>query len=261
MSMLRTALPAALSSAAPAAQILTGAAGRLVAAVRETYDGLPLAPHNVASAALERAHAADQRVLWSDQEWAQIETRRHDDAGPGVIMFSDDLTYDDMLTQAERVKALCPPRPWEPFAATVESRPVRRAARSSVRAARDATSRARRGWAPIDAWNLTDSLPRMLAAQLTYLAEHGHGWPVGTSYQTYEQWQAALLEQAGALQAWVDVEDSPAAREYSATLETSTADDVRNAAQKAYQEETEARLAAAQDALRWVAQHLAHLWD
>lgn len=51
--------------------------------------------------------------------------------------------------------------------------------------------RGKKGWAPNDTWNLNNSLARVIAEQLKYLAHHSNGYP-GTF--TEQSWTDYLLD-------------------------------------------------------------------
>ncbi len=76
-------------------------------------------------------------------------------------------------------------------------------------------------------------LARWLGAQLLSLAAEAHGWPESAEFRTFEDWVHALRTNGEALLAYA-------------------ADDADGQV---------AVTADAKAALRWVADHLEHLWD
>lgn len=96
--------------------------------------------------------------------------------------------------------------------------------------------RVRHGWAPRDTWNLDKHLCKVLGEMLAHLADNLHGWPESAGFETPEDWEKALREQSAKLLAW-----------------DWDADDDGTQGVKS--------LEGAQDALRWVADHLPDLWD
>jgi hypothetical protein len=102
---------------------------------------------------------------------------------------------------------------------------------------RHRVSLARRGWGPEDRWDLDVVLCDRLGHQLLDLAEHGHGHPAGMSA---DEWQAALRRNGDALVI------------YARTARLVDGPPV---------DATGPQLRAAQEALRWVADHLPLLWD
>jgi len=93
----------------------------------------------------------------------------------------------------------------------------------------DVVLRARRGWAPHDAWAADEHLCRVAGGMLRHLAATARAWPRSAEFETFDAWVTAVAGRADALLA------------YSADDSTTHA--------------------AAQDALHWVADHLTHLWD
>lgn len=237
--------------------MLTSPFAFLPARVARAYDRCPLAPHQLAEMLLDWRYDRDEARCATDPTWAAIEARRHEPGKSSVILFSDehDLGWDEQETQHEICARLCPDPWWRPLAYAVKDRPLRHLRWNATQA----WQRARRGWAVEDTYNLGGTLAARLAEQLEYLAKYAHGYP--TSVDTFDDWQAALVEQAGKLRAWVDAEDSPAAKAYHATLRLGFTEEQREAAREEYRADSDARLAGAQDALRWVADHLAELWD
>jgi hypothetical protein len=113
------------------------------------------------------------------------------------------------------------------------------APRDVPRAIRFAWQRLTRSWDERAVWALDDHVAKTLGAQLLLLAEIGHGWPgPERGWDTYEEWEAALRARGEALLAY----------------HRCNAFEVEVA-------EWEAVYQQAQEALRWVADHFAMLWD
>lgn len=147
-------------------------------------------------------------------------------------------------------------------------RPVRALAHFStkdkVRAAIRVTQLAVRGWAAQDTWNLELVLCERLGAQLAQLADTGHTYPGRGAYADPDVWTADLRVNAGRLAAFASTlrEDDEAGRAVDALLEQDRVDDdALRAALAAQNRVFEERLVGAQEALRWVADHLTHLND
>lgn len=100
-----------------------------------------------------------------------------------------------------------------------------------------ARQRVTRGWDDSAVWSLDVWLCRTLGAQLTHMAGIAHGWPAGGEW-TFDMWVNTLRENGDALTAYGETNE----------LDVSAV-------------EADALLAAAQDALRWVADNLPALWD
>jgi hypothetical protein len=110
-------------------------------------------------------------------------------------------------------------------------RRLKRAPHDSYWGVRFAWQRVHRGWDDRALWSLDTWLARTLGAQLQEMARIAHGWP-GMADWTFETWTAALREHGGVL------------ADYGHNCD---ADD--------------AAIDAAQESMRWVADHLPNLWD
>jgi len=88
-----------------------------------------------------------------------------------------------------------------------------------------------RGWDDRAIWSLDTWLARTLGAQLQEMARIAHGWPAGPDW-TFDTWTTALRVHGGVL------------ADYGHNC------DADNDA-----------IEAAQDSMRWVADHLPNLWD
>lgn len=131
--------------------------------------------------------------------------------------------------------------------------PVHRA----MRCAHFAGQRLRRGWSDADTWSLDHHLCLTLAGQLEHLAAHTHTRPATF---TDEGWSTALLQAAAGLRRWPDRDRSGAALALDELTEH-TSPDARADLLATWQADDAARLADAQASLRWIADHLADLWD
>jgi len=230
-------------------------AGTRVLAV---YDDSPLAAHALAERARDGHHRRAERAAMADPEYAAIEARRHDSGRPGSSIFlskEHNLGWDEYATQAATRRRLTPTPAWWALASFVAGRPVRRLA-GPVRAT---TQRAGRGWADRDTWGLDGYLCTTLAGALNHMAEVAHGWPGNDAYPEFEDWTAALRKAAAGLNGWANHDDSPAADAAAAAFEVGDAE--FTVASDANSADDTTRLAAAQDALHWVADNLPHLWD
>jgi hypothetical protein len=54
--------------------------------------------------------------------------------------------------------------------------------------------RGRRGWSDADVWDLDGYLARVLGESIAHLAETTHGWPGGSEWPKFEDWQNELRE-------------------------------------------------------------------
>ena len=147
-------------------------------------------------------------------------------------------------------------------------RPVRAVASASAKGAVRSVIRAvqlvSRGWAEQDTWNLELVLCERLSAQLWQLADTGHTYPGRGDYTDPEVWNADLRANAAALARFASTlrEDDEVGVALDEAMDRVPFDqDVVTAAMKEQARVFEERLAAAQDALRWVADHLVHLND
>lgn len=115
---------------------------------------------------------------------------------------------------------------------------TKRMATDAARTVTFAWQRLTRGWDDRSLWSLDWYLCRTLGAQLTELAEISHGWPGNDEFPEFEDWQEALRHHGAVLTA--------------AAVNDGTADD---------DHDEEALREAAQQSMRWVADHLNNLWD
>jgi hypothetical protein len=108
---------------------------------------------------------------------------------------------------------------------------LKRVPHDSYWGVRFAWQRVFRGWDDRALWSLDTWLARTLGAQLQEMARIAHSWP-GMGDWTFETWTAALRQHGGVL------------TDYGHNCD---ADD--------------AAIDAAQESMRWVADHLPNLWD
>lgn len=101
-----------------------------------------------------------------------------------------------------------------------------------------AKQRITRGWDDRATWSLDTHLCATLGEQLAHLAEMTHGYPAGSRYTTFDQWQDDLRLYGKALTEYAEHKFS----------DDETIDQGRLEMQ-------------AQEALRWVADNLGSLWD
>jgi hypothetical protein len=192
-----------------------------------TLDGSALSPawwgKRAHSCFYERRH---HRAA-ADPEWADIEARRHADGDEFTTFLSEDLTWEDWERQRDIAMRITPASLLEKGSLLLSEVSYL----SAVRAVTHASQRVVRGWDDRTLWSLDHSLAETLGAQLTRLADVAHGWPGNEEFPTFEDWTAAL-------------------RENGAKLSAYGADD-----------ENGDLYAGAQDALRWVADHLGYIWD
>ena len=69
---------------------------------------------------------------------------------------------------------------------------------------RNAWRRATKGFAPIDAYEFCDYLPRVTAEILHFLADHAHGSPANERFPTYESWADWLRNTADVLESTLE---------------------------------------------------------
>jgi len=171
------------------------------------------------------------------------------------------LGQAEFETQESIRDRLTPDPLWWPLVRRVRARPVR----DVVRGGMYACQRAARGWSEDDTWDLGTRLCTTLAAQLNHLADTARGWPGGeefaggNDYAEPEDWTAALRQAATGLEGWATHWDSPAER--AALNAVGGPPNAQRLAADLHTVDNAARLAAAQEALRWVAKNLNDLWD
>lgn len=193
--------------------------------------------------ALDRLYDRNEALAMTDPEYAAIEARRRSN-GPHTVLFSDELNLglDEALRQIDIREARAEHPWWEKPARLLRDRPTTRA----HRVVKHAAQRVTRSWDDTATWSLDTHLARTLGAQLHHLADTTHGWPQSEEFPEFDDWAAALRANADALLAYGNRWDDDADA-------TGSPEEIR--AREA------ARYAAAQDALRWVADHLDALWD
>jgi hypothetical protein len=192
-----------------------------------TLDGSALSPAWWGEQAHSCFYERRRHRAATDQEWADIEARRHVDGGEFTTFLSEDLTWEDFERQRDIAMRITPVSLLEKGALLLREVSYL----SAVRAAVHAGQRVVRGWDDRTLWSLDHSLAVTLGAQLTRLADIAHGWPGNEEFPAFEDWTAAL-------------------RENGAKLSAYGADD-----------ENGDLYGGAQDALRWVADHLGYIWD
>jgi len=166
------------------------------------------------------------------------------------------LSLDDWHALQSALDSV-PTRPWIPLCAWIARGPQHRAAT----AVRHGAQRMRRGWDDTAMWSLDEHLCATLAQQLDALAESTDGWP-DSVFDTFLEWQQALRDAACALAGYKARTSGPAFLHWDAVLaDPAASSEDRHDAMEAALAEERAATAAAQGALRWVADMLPHLWN
>lgn len=143
-------------------------------------------------------------------------------------------SYETLEDIFAKIEAWHDEHPWRSRLRSAR-RYVRHAPRRSYLSVKWAYQRVVRGWDDRAIWGLDSHLARTLGHQLLALARDTHSYP--SSDWTFEQWQAELAQVGAELLSYAEVDY--------------LVDD----------QAWEADHQAAQDALRWVADNLANLWD
>lgn len=218
-------------------------------------------PARAAAAIMHRHFAARTAAASRDSRWSQIEARRNVDGGKLLMSHDAGLGTSEWAEQEHIARQMLPDPAWLPVAAAVS----RMSASRTLNEARRRVQLAVRGWADQDTWALETVLCERLAAQLDHLSQHVQGWPSNERHPTFEGWQADLAAAAAGLRGWVERDDdetsvrlgdmvmvygvdAPSEEQWSAAIAAETAAHL-------------ARLEAARESLRWVADNLENLWD
>ena len=220
--------------------------------------GSPLV--TVARFAIDRLYAKRDRLAAKDPIWAAIQARRIKDDSRNMVFLSDDLSIADWEQQQEIERSLVPDPWWYNFALKLTNRPLR----DLVNTLKAVSQRSRRGWSTGEVHDLGHSLAARLADQLDFLAENAHGWPgEHTEWPTFEDWTAALHEKATSLRRFAGTAATEESLTYWYTLASdATADkEETRLAFERHNALEEADIAAAKEAMHWVAEHLDILWD
>lgn len=241
----------------PAPTSVRGRVAALADAVRDAYEESPRAAHNLADKAMSAHWRRAERAAMADPVYAETEARHTATARVAVLLLSAkrNLGWDERKVREAVSDQIAPWPVWWPVAQYLNRRPMR----CLTGAVTHRYQRATRGWSERDVWDLDTHLCATISAQLTHLADNAHGWPAGEDYPQFEDWTAALHQAASGLSGWANHEDSAPVNatmtaadgpeeEFSAAADLETGEDA-------------ARLAAAKDALRWVADNLDALWD
>lgn len=114
---------------------------------------------------------------------------------------------------------------------------VRNPYRTATLAVRHAWQRVVRGWDDRALWSLDDHVAKTLGGQLVAMARSAHSYPGDEVYSSFDQWRADLVKHGEALLVYQ-------VKHY-----------------EVYGDEWDAIYGPAQEALRWVAEHFAALWD
>lgn len=224
-------------------------------AATSTIDNLAVSPSKIAERAMDDFFDRRRRRAKADPRWADIESRRAGARGSRIFL-SKDLTLADHQEQRD-IESTLTPDPWW-LSLARQAREWRLA--NLVSSARQATQRANRGWGDEDVWRLDTHLCEVLGGMLAQLADDAHGWPGTDEFETMDNWTAALRTNAGALLRYSagTPDDLLSAWHRAATTRGSAQAEMLR---RALDEDEAQRLSLAQDALRWVADHLGNLWD
>lgn len=208
----------------------------LLRAARTIARGIDNMLEPVASKALDNLAVKNKSRAMQDPAYSAIENKRHKDGSEFVTMIDEEggLGMAEWEGQHRIYESLAQHPWWEELARKASDRPF--TGRIAKRIHRH--QRAVRGWDDTATWSLDTHLTATLADQLDRLAATTHGWPQSQEFPDFEDWQTALTSNAAKLRRYgrdkfdlIDPEDETAA------------------------------LTDAQDALRWVADHLGSLWD
>ena len=247
----------------PALSFVRGVIATAAVAVHDAYEDSPLAVHKLADKLIDAHLERARTTAMTDPAYAEIQARRAPDPGTSLWGLNAELGLsraEDEIQKSIRDR-LTPDPLWWPLVRRVSARPVR----GVIRGGMYAYQRAARGWSEDDTWDLGTRLCTTLAAQLNHLADTAWGWPGGedyaggNDYAEPEDWTAALRQAATGLEGWATHWDSPAAR--AAVNAVDGPPNAYRIAADLHAIDDAARLAAAQEALRWVAKNLNDLWD
>lgn len=226
--------------------------------VADTIDRIPFTPARLAERALHDLAKRRRRRAQSDPRYAAIEARR-DTGGPTRKFLSDDLTIADWEEQTRIARNITPDPWWVPAARRIKDLTASRA----LSEATHLHQRVTRGWSDADAWNAAWHLTTVTAAMLDQLADTAHGWPGNDEFPTFDTWVTALRANAANLRRFTNDPDERAtqARWWALATDPDADPDQVEEAFTAHLDAEGAAKAAAADAMRWVADHLNHLWD
>lgn len=225
----------------------------------QVIDTTPLSPQRAAEFTVSAFHSRRARRAATDPTWSAIEDRRRVPGSKIKKLVSEDLDLATMNKQRSIARDLTPDPWWLPAVTRLAAFRMT----EIVEQAEFAIQRVRHGYDRRSTWDLGHHLATTFANQLDTLADNAHGWPESDEFPTFEDWTAALRATAANL------------RRYNGSTELETATDTwialssdpgalpaeREAAMQKVADIEAADLAAAQAALRWVADHLAQLWD
>lgn len=226
----------------------------LVDGLLDRLDRSRFTPQGWAQARIEALHDERRRRAMLHPRWQEIQALR----GPGgLTLLSDEVGWADWEEQSKIEHDLLPDPWWLPV--------LRRISQMSLLGARaragHAGQRVSRGWSDRDVWSLDTHLCRTLAGQLRQLADEGLAWPGDTSRWVDEYaWQAELRRNADLLWRYADGDVSSSHWYELASSRDSDPQKVADAWTEIVARDQE-RLDGAKTALRWVADHLEHLWD
>ena len=247
----------------PALSFVRCALAAAARAAHDAYEDSPLAAHRLSDKIMDAHIDRAEAVAMTNPVYAEIQARRETGSGSSLWGMNAErhLGQAEYDTQESIRDRLTPDPLWWPLVRRVRARPVR----DVVRGGMYAYQRAVRGWSDDDTWDLGTRLCTTLAAQLNHLADTARGWPGGeefaggNDYAEPEDWTAALRQAATGLEGWATHWDSPAER--AALNAVGGPPNAQRLAADLHTVDNAARLAAAQEALRWVATNLNDLWD
>lgn len=114
---------------------------------------------------------------------------------------------------------------------------VRYTPKNTYRGIKFAWQRVVRGWDDRSTWCLHAHLGKTLGGQLVHMADTTHSYPGRPPYDTFEKWEVDLRKHGTALLTYEEHDFDTEGEEWTAMF------------------------VPAQEALRWVADNLADLWD
>lgn len=231
--------------------------------VARAYDNSAISLQAVGERIWQAGYTRGKTACMNDPEYARLEALRVDDRDPDRTVFLDQakgLGLPQAQYQRELLHARTPQ--WAYLGLRLSRVQLARA----LGQVDTRVSRARKGWAPRDAWNAGHHLARVASGMLDHLARHAHSWPgESPQYPTPEAWSAELARHADTLARYgaTDPEYDQALNHWH-TLATnpSTCDtEEEQQARQRLDDLEAARQEEAQASLHWIADHLPDLWD
>ena len=215
--------------------------------VISSLDSFPLMPAHLAGTAMDRFFA---------QRSALVSAR----LGKGVHKPDGSLTTDSLGEVIERLslgrEELADPQ-WLATAQKIRNWTLK----AGFLAVERRTQRAKNGWAADDTWDAGRYLARVTAGMLEHLVTNSYGWPGTDEFPEFEDWTAALAENAAKLRAFSARDDGVELAQWHRLLTAGAPQAEIDAAFDAIQVAETAAMACGEEAMNWVAAHLADLWD